>query len=193
MTERPRYRTLLLDPPWNETGGGRIKRGADRHYALLRTRDIAGVVRASGFWRPAEHSHLWMWSTNSRLPDALHVGKRLGFEYKTNAVWAKVARGQVQIGLGQYMRGSYELLLFFTRGKGQHPSVWNGHRDVASAMLAARTRHSAKPACSYDLIERVSRGPRVELFARTARSGWDVWGNEAPACDNRTSSARCGG
>jgi len=27
------WRTALIDPPWPEQGGGKIKRGADRHYA----------------------------------------------------------------------------------------------------------------------------------------------------------------
>ena len=28
------------------------------------------------------------------------------------------------------------------------------------------------------MIEKVSYGPRVELFAREAHEGWDVWGNQ---------------
>jgi N6-adenosine-specific RNA methylase IME4 len=42
-----------------------------------------------------------------------------------------------------------------------------------------RGRHSEKPGAFYDLVERVSPGPRLELFARTQRLGWDTWGNEA--------------
>ena len=29
-----------MDPPWYETGGGKIKRGADRHYDLVKTPDL---------------------------------------------------------------------------------------------------------------------------------------------------------
>ena len=28
----PGYSTVLADPPWPESGGGKVKRGADRHY-----------------------------------------------------------------------------------------------------------------------------------------------------------------
>ena len=35
-----RYKTLYCDPPWMESGGGKIKRGADRHYSLMSTKDI---------------------------------------------------------------------------------------------------------------------------------------------------------
>jgi N6-adenosine-specific RNA methylase IME4 len=42
-----------------------------------------------------------------------------------------------------------------------------------------RGAHSAKPEAFLDLVERVSPGPYLELFARRARLGWDTWGNEA--------------
>ena len=42
------YQCILIDPPWLERGGGKIKRGADRHYALLKTRDMPQVIYQSG-------------------------------------------------------------------------------------------------------------------------------------------------
>ncbi len=36
-----KYKTIYIDPPWMERGGGKIKRGADRHYPLMKTKDIA--------------------------------------------------------------------------------------------------------------------------------------------------------
>jgi len=191
------FRCLLVDPPWNETGGGQVKRGADRHYPLIKTRDIPDVIKSSGVWLPATDAHLWLWSTNNKLPDALEVGAALGFEYKSSVAWIKtadpvrVARVDadekpvcdlfdlgLQIGIGQYLRGAHELLLFFVRGKGQSPDVWNGHRDVRSVVRARRTAHSKKPEAAYDLVERVSKGPRLEMFARSGRVDWLSWGNE---------------
>ena len=172
------FRTLLADPPWNESGGGKIKRGADRHYPLVKSRDLPRVIKDSGAFNPAPDAHLWLWATNTFLPDALALGSALGFDYKSNVCWAKMRDGRPQIGIGQYLRGAHELLLFFTRGRGQSPDVWIGHRDVRSLIVAPRTRHSAKPVEAYELIERVSAAPRVELFARAPREGWSAWGNE---------------
>ena len=31
-----KYKTILADPPWYQRGGGKIKRGADRHYPILK-------------------------------------------------------------------------------------------------------------------------------------------------------------
>ena len=38
-----KYKTILADPPWHEQGGGKIKRGADRHYELMKTKDIMAL------------------------------------------------------------------------------------------------------------------------------------------------------
>ena len=95
--------------------------------------------------------------------------------------WCPDCRGcgldqaDVQVGLGQYLRGSHELLLLGTRGKAMVPAPAD---RLPSVIVAPRTRHSAKPAKAYDLIERVSPGPRLELFARSPRTGWAVAGNE---------------
>lgn len=42
-----------------------------------------------------------------------------------------------------------------------------------------RGAHSAKPDAFIDMVERVSPGPYVEMFARRARFGWDYWGDES--------------
>jgi N6-adenosine-specific RNA methylase IME4 len=208
---RDEWRCALLDPPWAERGGGKIKRGADRHYDLASTDDIRKAILGSGQWTPAANAHCWMWVTDNFLEDGLELLRALGFTYKRTFVWVKVradrpaaldleagtgcegllttATGEpaVKIGIGQYGRGAHELLLFGVRGSGQDPSVWTGHRDVPSVLFAPHERdgagkviHSRKPRASYDLIERVSLGPRLECFARIARPGWRLWGNQAP-------------
>lgn len=42
-----------------------------------------------------------------------------------------------------------------------------------------RQAHSQKPEAFLDLVEMVSPGPYVELFARRARFGWDYWGDQS--------------
>ncbi len=163
------YPCILIDPPWNETGGGKIKRGADRHYPLLKTPDIVRVIRESGVFLPADNAHLYLWVTNNFLRDGLWVMEQLGFRYVTMLTWAKD-----RIGLGQYFRGQTEPLLFGVRGR--LPALV---RTQSTLISAPRGRHSAKPARSYEVIEAVTPGPRLEMFARSHRDGWDAWGNEA--------------
>ena len=181
MTAAFEYRCIVADPPWNERGGGKCKRGADRHYPLLKTPDIARVMMDAPCWRPADNCHLWLWVTNNFLQDGLAVMESLGFRYVTNMAWVKMRKPSnapgmaplLQIGLGQYLRGAHELCLFGTRGETVLPAI-----AAASVLFAERTEHSVKPASAYELIEKQSLGPRLEMFARSSRPGWDGWGNE---------------
>jgi N6-adenosine-specific RNA methylase IME4 len=97
----------------------------------------------------------------------------LGFRYVTNMAWGKVDNGRIQMGLGQYLRGAHELCLFGVRGRLPAAS-----RSIPSLVLAPRGQHSQKPQEAYDAIEQVTPGPRLEMFARAPRPGWDVWGSE---------------
>lgn len=168
------YRTIVADPPWLERGGGKIKRGADRHYPLMTTTDIIETMRvALRDHRVATtmDQHLYLWVTNNFLADGLETMTALGFRYVTNLVWVKQ-----RIGLGQYFRGQHELCLFGVRGKGF--AVKTDDRTIRSVIEADRGRHSAKPDAFYELVERRSIGPYLELFARETRLGWTPWGNE---------------
>lgn len=191
-----RYRCISLDPPWLERGGGKICRGAQRHYPLMPTPEIIDLVRGSApVASLAPSAHAWCWVTDNFLEDGLLLLRALGFRYVRTLCWAKVLivpshrrwrlglrrgapRVKLQRGLGQYLRGAHELCLFGVRGDAMVPPPANRGPSV---VFAPRGRHSAKPAEAYAVIERVSPGSRVEMFARIARPGWDAWGNEAPA------------
>jgi hypothetical protein len=60
-----------------------------------------------------------------------------------------------------------------------------GHGRVAESMTCwfpwprLGNAHSGKPAAMQDMVEQVSPGPYVELFARRDRLGWDTWGDES--------------
>ena len=168
------FQTVLIDPPWNERGGGHIKRGADRHYPLMKTPDIIKTIYRCEYWDKIEdNAHMYMWVTNNFLQDGLFVMKALGFRYVTNFVWVKD-----KIGLGQYFRGQHEICLFGTRGtKPTAPRPES--RSVPSILKAPKTKHSSKPETSYDLIEQRSKGNYLEIFARNERGDqWVCWGNE---------------
>lgn len=164
------YRMIMADPPWLERGAGKIKRGADRHYGLMNTDDIIDTMRGADKWAPAEDCHLWLWVTNNFLADGLRVMDALGFRYVTNLAWIKD-----RMGLGQYLRGQHELCLFGVKGAAMMPDK----RNVPSAVFfCPRAAHSRKPEYVVSFLERVSPSPRLEMFARAPRFGWDVWGNQ---------------
>jgi N6-adenosine-specific RNA methylase IME4 len=176
------YQTIVADPPWSETGG--CGRGTGNHYDTIRDKaDILRVMVTAPCWRPADPSHLWLWATTSSLEDALWLMRALGYQYKTFAVWAKLSQqGELVAGMGQYLRHTFEPILFGVRGKGARGLTPAGHGYldlVETVERAKRGCHSEKPAEMYSLIEQVSLGERrLEMFAREPREGYDVWGNQ---------------
>jgi len=198
MTWADEYPCIEADAPWPEQGGGKIKRGADKHYDLIKKKeDILRVMVQAPCWRPAKNGHLWLWVTNNYLPWGMWLMEALGYTYKTNRAWGKCDEHELKNeageptgvyawtlqrpGIGQYMFGQHELLLFGTRGKAITPlhKIDKTLQKPRTLLLAPRTEvHSEKPAQAYRDIEAVSPGPRLSMFARDPRPGWDVWGNE---------------
>ncbi|OPZ34590.1 MAG: hypothetical protein BWY96_03077 [Spirochaetes bacterium ADurb.BinA120] len=176
-----RYRTILADPPWNETGGSRSPK-----YPLMKTSEIIGLserVRSLS----EDDAHLYLWVTNNFLPDGLSVIEAWGFNYKTVITWIKNS-----IGIGQYFRGATEICLFATKGKTQFKVTCNGIgvAQASGAFYGRKSIHSKKPNIFYSIIEKVSPPPYLEMFARQKREGWDAWGNDVAASPPLFSEAR---
>ena len=166
------YKTIYADPPWMEYGGGKIKRGADRHYPLMDTEEIKALPVQN--LADPEGCHLYLWTTNNFLPDALEVVKAWGFEYVTIITWTKDRKG-----LGQYYRGLTEHCIFARTKKILPYKLLDGKRQQGvTGFYAPKGEHSQKPEEMREMIERVSYGPRIELFAREHHPGWAAWGNE---------------
>lgn len=178
-----RYRTILADPPWHTSmfnpqiqarGCGKTKRGADRYYPLMKTPAIIELMREELCDKLHPDCHLYLWTTNNFLPDGLKVMNSLGFNYITCITWVKDKQG-----LGQYFRGISEQCLFGVKGKVEWRQTPDGKRAQGiTAFSAPRGKHSEKPERLYQMAELVSHPPRLEMFARNERAGWDAWGNE---------------
>lgn len=166
-----KYKTIYADPPWiTERGGGKIKRGADKHYQLMKTENIVNL--------PIDeiadvNCHLYLWVTNKSLPLGLEVMKAWGFEYITAITWVKD-----RIGLGQYYRGMTEHCLFGRKGMLPYKLIDGKRAQGRTVIIEPKSEHSRKPKTMREMIEKVSYAPRIELFARERFDGWEAWGNE---------------
>src|SRR5207249_5261830 len=131
-------------------------------YRTLTFKEIAALPVAA---LALPQSHLYLWTPNALLAEALAVMKAWGFEYKTNLVWYKVRKdgGPDGRGVGFYFRNVTELLLFGV--KGSFRTLAPGRRQV-NIMISRKEEHSRKPDDVYQLIQRCSPGPYLELFAR---------------------------
>lgn len=172
-----KYKTIYLDPPWQESGGGKIKRGADRHYSLMKLKDIQALPIKDLV--DEDGCHLYMWVTNNFLEKGLSLLKEWGFSYVTLITWNKD-----RIGLGQYYRGLTEHCIFATTSKRLPYKAEDGKRcQGKTGFYESKTIHSRKPETMRKMIECVSYEPRIELFARHQFESWDCWGNEIDSDD----------
>ena len=172
-----KFGSILIDPPWqfsNKTGKVGPEHKRLRRYETMSFDEIAALSIGD---IALPKSHLYLWSPNALLAEALAIMKGWGFTYKTNIVWYKVRKdgGPDGRGVGFYFRNVTELLLFGIKGKMR--TLDPGRRQV-NILISRKEEHSKKPDSVYDLIERCSPGPYCELFSRQRMAGWTHWGNE---------------
>ena len=157
------FATVLVDPPWPLQGG-------EKHY---RTMSLARIKALPVGTLAARDAHLWLWTTNALLPRAYEVAEAWGFTVRSPLTWVKFRLG---LGGRYQLRNATEQLLFCTRGKAPL-----GSRSQPTWFNAPVQEHSRKPAEQFAIIERVSPGPYLELFARRrpeSNQPWAVWGDQ---------------
>jgi N6-adenosine-specific RNA methylase IME4 len=171
------FRVITADCPWlfRDSLPGRT-RGASKQYACMSVADLCA------FPLPplADDCLLVFWRIASMQQEALDVVKAWGFKPKAELVWHKLTKnGKTHFGMGHYTRASHETALVCVRGR---PKIRS--RSVRSVFSAPVGRHSEKPGLFYTLVEELSEGPYVELFARKHRGPkWTCFGNELPSND----------
>ena len=157
------FATILVDPPWPLQSG-------EKHY---RTMSLARIKALPVGQLAARDAHLWLWTTNALLPKAYEVAEAWGFTVRSPLTWVKFRLG---LGGRYQLRNATEQLLFCTRGRAPL-----GSRSQPTWFNAPVTEHSRKPAEQFAIIERVSPGPYLELFARRrpeSNQPWAVWGDQ---------------
>lgn len=180
-----RYGVICADPEWRfeawsiETG---MDRAADNHYPTssieeIRARPVAEIA--------ADDAVLFLWVPRNRVPDGLGVMSAWGFAYVTCYGWDKEIAGN-----GYWNLDDLELLLVGKRGDIPCPAPGTQWRAL---IHERKTDHSTKPEQVALMIEaHYPNLPKIELNARRARPGWDVWGLEAPESGHAAAPAEAG-
>lgn len=165
-----KFSCILADPPWQQPTVGRFKntRASRPDRITYPTMPLDEICRMGVGDLAEEGCHLWLWTTNAFLRQAFDVMDAWGFKYLTTITWVKPS------GLGAYFVSRTQHLLFGYKNRCLFPMG----RYKPTVFFATPPRHSEKPEESFKLIESVSPSPRLELFSRRKRDGWDCWGNE---------------
>jgi N6-adenosine-specific RNA methylase IME4 len=162
-----KYRTIVADPPWRYEQAGVTKADARKFYPTMSFGEVCGLRDAV---LSTADAHLWLWTTNALIEEGHDVVRAWGFRPLTLVTWCKK-----QPGVGHYLRNNMEHVILASRGLPMTPEA----KPLSTWYVWPRAEHSRKPDAFYDLVEQVSPGPYLELFARRNRLGWDTWGNEA--------------
>lgn len=172
-----KYQIIYADPPWsfsNKKTGGSMKSGAAAQYNTM-TIDQLKLLDVQSFC--ADDCVLVMWYVSSQPQEAIDLCKAWGFTIKNmnGFIWVKLTQMFLQFfGMGFWTRAGAECAIIATKGKPKRNSA--GVRQVRLAVIG---EHSEKPDMFRRDIEKLCGDvPRLEMFARTASPGWDVFGNE---------------
>ncbi len=165
---------IMADPPWffdlySEEGE---EKSPHAQYQCMSLEDIKAMPVLD---LAAPNCLLWLWATNPMLPQGLEVLAAWGFRFATAGTWVKMTKhGKQAFGTGYIFRSANEPVLIGVRGKPKTTRV------VRGAIMGPVREHSRKPEEAYEAAEKLMPDAnRLELFSRTNRPGWQVWGDEA--------------
>lgn len=168
-----KYNIIYADPPWKYEQK-RLSGAAEKHYPTMGIEQLCALPIGE---IAEKDSALFLWATFPQLPEALRLVRAWGFCYKTVAfVWLKQNRKSLTwfYGMGFWTRGNAEICLLATRG---HPKRISA--GIHQFIISPIEQHSKKPDEAREkIVALMGELPRIELFARQASPGWDVWGNE---------------
>lgn len=189
---RRHYGAIVADPPWHfrartalQAENWDSRRDVEKHYQTMTHNEICALP-VGGLAR--KDAHLFIWTTGPCLRQTFDVIDAWGFRYSAVAfTWVKLRRAfnpmqlrflptaesDLHVGLGLTTRKNAEFCLLARRGNARREA-----KNVREIIMAPVREHSRKPDEAYSRVRRYCDGPYLELFARTPRPGWDVWGDQ---------------
>jgi N6-adenosine-specific RNA methylase IME4 len=173
-----KYRTILIDPPWRmqDFAYKKVNEGQKLDYNTMSLEEIKALPIST---LAADECDLFCWTTQTFLPDTFDILKAWGFKYHITLTWNK-GTGLTMFGF----RRQTEFCLYAYKGKlgveRKGNAIPTKIEDIPDLFSERSKMHSRKPQILYKYIEAKCKSPRLEIFARSKRAGWDVWGNQVP-------------
>lgn len=183
----PPYKIIMSDPPWRFQVWDRVsgtERAPDFHYDTMEDQDLTLLPVKEWVDKDAV---LIMWVYDPHYPFAFELAKAWGFDTYVTVLfrWLKSANGQLRMfdtgerlnyGLGYHTRGGgCEEAWLFKRGKGLKVLNHSIRKEFYSNVREHSRKPDEVPGWIIDLYGDV---PRLDMFTRTRREGWDAFGNE---------------
>lgn len=143
------FRVIVVDPPWKyDNRADDASHRASNPYPSMSIEEIKGMDIGS---IAHADSVLWMWTTNSHIPESFAIVEAWGFTYKTILTWVKD-----RMGTGDWLRGKTEHCLLCVKGK---PTI--KLTNQTTAISGPMREHSRKPEEFYELVEELCPGAKM--------------------------------
>jgi N6-adenosine-specific RNA methylase IME4 len=164
-----KYNTIVIDPPWpvefmvmenrpNQT---------EMPYPTMTIEKIMEFPLAD---IAADDCNLFMWTTQTYLPISFEILETWGFKYHVCLTWDKT-NGRSLFGFNRRT----EFVLYAYKGK---ITVNQRGKFIDTVFTEKLREHSRKPDIFYEMIKENTPEPRIDVFSREKREGFDQWGNE---------------
>lgn len=167
-----KFGTMVIDPPWPME---KIERDVAPNqvafdYPTMNEDEL--IDFGADVLQPmvADDCHLFMWTTTKFRPMAYRLIEAFGFNYVFEMTWHKLG-GFQPFGLPQY---NAEYIVYGRRGT----PAFIDTKAFSVCNAWPRREHSRKPDEFYELIRRVTAGPRIDIFSREQHDGFEQFGNE---------------
>lgn len=162
------YRTIVLDPPWLIDKISRRVRPNQKKmdYTTMTLEEIKNFSLKK--FVSSDGAHIYLWTTQKHLQDAFEVLDAWGVKYQCLLTWIK------NVGITPFSwMYSTEFVLF---GRIGHLDLIR--KGIRTDFQAKVREHSRKPNEFYEIVKRASPDPRIDIFSREKREGFDSYGYE---------------
>lgn len=172
------YGLIMADPPWKQSKGGKksvrpLSSGTGLDYPICSMDEISEHLRQASSVT-SNNSILFLWTIDKYLFEAQAIAEDLGYKLHARMIWNKVNG----IPAAFTVRYGHEYLLYMYKGK-LIPVAPDERGKIHTVFTERVRRHSQKPEIAYEIIERLYPAiPKLEMYARNTRDGWDSFGNE---------------
>lgn len=162
-----RYKTIVIDPPWP------IEPMILKKYSLsvpYQTMSLDEISELPINLLADDDCALFLWTTHRFLPDAFPLINKWGFRYYACLTWDKISGLTHQ---GVFRRT--EFVLYAYKGK---MNIKETGQAIPALFREAKGRHSQKPQVFDNIIRRNTQMPRLDMFARVKKLGFDSYGDD---------------
>jgi len=174
----PYYKIIYADPPWRQSKGGKkdVRKKSSGEALDYQVISLSEIKKHLSHFSSlgAENHALFLWTIDKYLFEAHEIAYGLGYKLHARMIWNKVTG----IPAAFTIRYGHEYLLWFYKKK-LMPVDKKERGKIHSVFTEQVKKHSQKPEIAYQIIERLYPDtPKIELYARKKRHGWEAWGNE---------------